>query len=232
MKHTGRIIFSLISIGMAAMLHMYLFRFGPISMWILIATSVWITSSWYVGKYIDKLRFEIQIDSLTNVFNRNAAVSLYRNLTKRMTPGNHMVAIYFIDVDRFKLINDNFGHSVGDAVLRFVAACLQRIDRPGKAVVRWGGDEFVVMVPCKQHQEIAAIYEEIQSSMKSVTRNQQAPIPLTVTVGTSVYPCQGKRLEDLAELADKQMIWSKRQKQSNSNEIAITYKSGAKIRRA
>ncbi|MCG7406854.1 GGDEF domain-containing protein [Paenibacillus sp. ACRRX] len=232
MKLTGRILVSLLSIGMSAVLHMYLFSFGQTSIWMLMVTGVWITSSWYLGKYIDKLRFEIQIDSLTNVFNRKAAIGLYRSLTKRKPAGTHMVAIYFIDVDRFKLINDNYGHSVGDAVLRFVAACLQRIDRPGKAVVRWGGDEFVVMVPCKQSQEIAIIYEEIQSSIKSVTRGLQAPIPLTITVGMSVYPCQGKKLEDLVQISDKQLIWNKRQKQGDLKDVSTTYKSTAKMRRA
>ncbi|MCR8842284.1 GGDEF domain-containing protein [Paenibacillus sp. SC116] len=221
MNHLGQIILGLVSICMVVTLNIYFSTLNQISISLTMISCMFIALSWGLGKYIDMLRYKIEFDSLTNAYSRTVAVKRYRKLMRRAKRTNGAVAVYFIDVDHFKQINDNYGHNTGDKMLRKVADRLLQLRIPEKVVVRWGGDEFVVMVPCQCEHEVWAFYHLMDKSIQSIS--YQGNIQLSLSIGTAVSSHVGarpKQLEQLVELADKQMLWNKRRKKYETTLVS------------
>ncbi|TVX93535.1 GGDEF domain-containing protein [Paenibacillus agilis] len=221
----GQLVLGLISIGIVTAFNLYLFAIDRLSSSFAIVSGIWIVMSWALGKYIDLLRYTITYDSLTSAYSRTVAVKQYRRLLHRAKRKNGAVAIYFIDVDNFKQINDNYGHNIGDKMLSKIADQLLQLRIPEKVVVRWGGDEFVVMVPCQSEHEVEAALHLMNKSIQSI--NQQGTISLSISLGTAVYSHRGshqgarpKQLEQLVDMADKQMLWNKQRKKMNMTVIS------------
>ena len=119
-------------------------------------------------------------DPLTELWNRRAFDDRFQELT---FPGAlHPPAIVMIDVDHFKSINDGFGHEAGDRALIGVARGILSALRPGDFAARYGGDEFVVLLPDTRQDEAARIGERIRSEIESSMTDP----PLTVSIGVSV----------------------------------------------
>jgi diguanylate cyclase (GGDEF)-like protein len=119
-------------------------------------------------------------DPLTELWNRRAFDDRFQELT---FPGAlHPPAIVMIDVDHFKSINDGFGHEAGDRALIGVARGIERALRLGDFAARYGGDEFVMLLPDTGQEEAARIGERIRSGIESSMTDP----PLTVSIGVSV----------------------------------------------
>jgi two-component system cell cycle response regulator len=119
-------------------------------------------------------------DPLTELWNRRAFDDRFQELT---FPGAlHPPAIVMIDVDHFKSINDGFGHEAGDRALIGVARGILSALRPGDFAARYGGDEFVVLLPDTRQDEAARIGERIRSEIEASMTDP----PLTVSIGVSV----------------------------------------------
>jgi diguanylate cyclase (GGDEF)-like protein len=125
------------------------------------------------------------------------------------------VALTMMDITDFKLFNDTYGHAVGDAVLRSVSDCLRHTFRVSDIVARFGGDEFVVMLPDTKHEGAEAICERAVQTIQS--RQLKAPdgsqISIRITCGVSVYPDDGQNAADLLKVADTRLYVAKRQGQ-------------------
>ena len=131
-------------------------------------------------------------DPLTELWNRRAFDDRFQELT---FPGAlHPPAIVMIDVDHFKSINDGFGHEAGDRALVGVARGILSALRPGDFGARYGGDEFVVLLPDTRQAEAARIAERIRSEIATVMTDP----PLTVSVGVSVPGHTDRRRASLA----------------------------------
>ncbi len=133
-------------------------------------------------------------DALTGVGNR-------RMLDDLLTaPGASALAIAFVDVDRFKAVNDDHGHDVGDDVLRRLAAVLRSLCRAGDAVVRYGGDEFVILMA--EDGDVEALARRIRSVVGAVDWGALAPgLRIAVTVGTAAAGPDALGRADAAMLA-------------------------------
>lgn len=133
----------------------------------------------------ERLRFKATHDALTNVGNREDLEHTFRQLAA--LPGAGHLGVLFIDVDRLKEINDRFGHPFGDAVLVEVAHRIQRSTRRGDVVIRYGGDEFVVVVPhVDAVEDLRAVAENIMRAMATPVGAEGSELTVTVSVGAIV----------------------------------------------
>jgi diguanylate cyclase (GGDEF)-like protein len=132
---------------------------------------------------VDRLGYQATHDALTSLPNRVFVESYLQNLLSDRNAG---VAVLFVDIDRFKLVNDSLGHSMGDELLVSVSERLLSTTRPGDVVARVGGDDFVVIVD--QVSDVAAAIEVAERTRLSLVepfRVRDAEIPVSASVGVS-----------------------------------------------
>lgn len=126
---------------------------------------------------------------------------------------NWDLAVMFIDLDRFKLINDTHGHAVGDLVLKAVAQRLEEQVRTGDTVGRYGGDEFLYLLVNPQGKEnIMRIAEDVFSYVSHTMVVDDLVLTITPSIGISVYPADGETSQKLVANADTAMYKAKKSK--------------------
>jgi diguanylate cyclase (GGDEF)-like protein len=145
-------------------------------------------------------------DTLTDLWNRTAFIQL---LEERLAAGGN-IALISIDLDRFKDINDTFGHQAGDAVLREVGSRIKSVIRPEDEVARIGGDEFLVMLVGTNELQTQAVAQRILATFSR-------PFPVNMTnnvcgasIGYAVAPMDGRTLEELFRNADLALYEAKK----------------------
>ena len=151
-------------------------------------------------------------DGLTQLANRAA---LYDSMATALTEGDeHSTALLFIDLDGFKQVNDQYGHLVGDAVLREVANRLGKAVRGDDLVARHGGDEFVVLLrrlPADQAESRAALtMERVVSAVAQPIDTGSVSVTLAASVGVAIHPRDGDSPDALIRRADERMYERKR----------------------
>lgn len=148
-------------------------------------------------------------DGLTGVANHTQLFLLFQPLLARANRFKENLAVLFIDFDHFKSINDNYGHAMGDTMLKKMAECLNTNVRNYDIVARIGGDEFVVVLDnCCQADVLNRAKILLKSINKPVIIDKQK-IPMKASIGISVYPEHGKELTDLLQKADEAMYHAK-----------------------
>jgi diguanylate cyclase (GGDEF)-like protein/PAS domain S-box-containing protein len=126
------------------------------------------------------------------------------------------LAILFLDLDRFKVINDSLGHSLGDRLLQEVAERLQAGVRQGDTVARLGGDEFILLLPgIGRAEDAAKVAEKILETLKFPVRLEDRELFVTASIGISLYPEDGFDVESLIKNADTAMYRAKEQGRDN-----------------
>ena len=151
-------------------------------------------------------------DTLTGLPNR----LLFQDRLERAVTHSHRhgkgLAVLFLDVDRFKVINDSLGHSVGDRLVREVAARLQDCVRESDTVARLGGDEFTVLLPSVgQAVDAAKVACKVLDAIRMPFELDGRELFLTCSLGISVYPDDGRDAETLVKNADAAMYRAKEQ---------------------
>ncbi|MEM7304368.1 MAG: EAL domain-containing protein [Pseudomonadota bacterium] len=160
-----------------------------------------------VEKHVRHLAFT---DALTGLPNRTTLSTHLEGLLSRMRDENEMLAMLFLDLDRFKLVNDTLGHSVGDLLLKAVADRLQRCIRGGDMVARLGGDEFTVIIDrAKSKESIARIAQTICDSLNQPFSFSGQEIFVSTSIGISLYPQDGEDIGELMKHADTAMFRAK-----------------------
>jgi len=155
-------------------------------------------------------------DPLTNLPNRLLFNDRLTLAVAQAHRHNQRLAVLFLDLDRFKVINDSLGHSVGDELLRQVAERIQEHVREGDTVARLGGDEFTLLVPGITAEEDAAkIARKICEAIHDPFWIDGRELFVTTSVGVSVYPSDGHDSETLIRNADSAMYRAKEQGRDN-----------------
>jgi diguanylate cyclase (GGDEF)-like protein len=137
------------------------------------------------------------------------------------------LALLFIDLDRFKVVNDSLGHAAGDALLRAVAERLVAGVRAGDTVARLGGDEFVVLLPGADRSAAVRVAEKIRSALRPVFRLDGHEVVVTSSVGITLFPEHGTTAEMLAKNADVAMYHAKLQGRDAYRLYASAMNAGA-----
>jgi diguanylate cyclase (GGDEF)-like protein len=157
----------------------------------------------------DELLFQIRHDSLTQLPNRDY---LYHHWTDWILRLSNNFDMLFIDLDNFKNINDGFGHKFGDAILIEVAKRLSSFFAKESLVVRQGGDEFIVLMQCKDEQNKEKVLSELIELISQPYQIDNMEFSIGASLGTAQYPKDAKSLETLMSLADTAMYEAKKRK--------------------
>ncbi|KAA9010928.1 putative bifunctional diguanylate cyclase/phosphodiesterase [Niallia endozanthoxylica] len=123
---------------------------------------------------------------------------------------NETVAILFLDLDRFKLINDSFGHSIGDFLLQETAKRLSGCIGDSGIICRQGGDEFLVFLPNTSREKTAKLAKQILHSLQRVTDIKGNELIVTSSIGISLFPEHGEEIDLLLQRADTAMYSAKK----------------------
>jgi diguanylate cyclase (GGDEF)-like protein/PAS domain S-box-containing protein len=155
-------------------------------------------------------------DSLTNLPNRLLFEDRLAHAIAQAKRQNRQLAVLFLDIDRFKNINDSLGHAMGDELLKEVAKRLQNILRDDDTAARLGGDEFTILVEnLEDPSQAAVVASKIQEKFKSPFKIAGRELHVTASIGISIYPEDGKDVADLTKNADAAMYQAKEQGRNN-----------------
>lgn len=149
-------------------------------------------------------------DVLTNLPNRTLLIDRLNHALKRLHRREGLMAVMFLDLDRFKTINDTLGHDMGDRVIKAMAARLRRCVREGDSIARLGGDEFVVVLEdVADRQEIAATAEKLLVSLAKAYTLGEHRLITTASIGIALAPYDGNSVNQLLRNADRAMYRAK-----------------------
>jgi len=161
----------------------------------------------------EALRTQSIKDPLTGLYNRRYLQELLDREIRRATRSSQPLGVLMLDLDHFKNFNDTYGHEAGDAVLRETASLLVRSIRAEDFVCRFGGEEFVVILPTADLRATTSRAERIRSKLRSlmVSYAGQSLGPVTVSIGVAGLPIHGTADKILLQAADAALYRAKRE---------------------
>jgi diguanylate cyclase (GGDEF)-like protein len=159
-------------------------------------------------------------DYLTGAANRRAMARSLRQALHRARRQGHTYAVVLLDVDHFKQVNDAHGHAVGDRVLQDVVACLRRSCRPGDVIARWGGEEFLVLLPDTAGSEAVEVAERMRQRVEGHVFEGVGSV--TVSLGVAVAR-SGEGTREVVGRADAACYGAKR---AGRNRVQVAEPSG------
>jgi diguanylate cyclase (GGDEF)-like protein len=149
-------------------------------------------------------------DELTGLPNRTLLLDHFKQAAARAERQRKQIALLFLDVDGFKNINDTLGHTAGDGLLQQVAARLVACIRTSDTACRYGGDEFVILLPEFEDRAGAiAAAEKVRAHLASPFLINGVVINMTTSVGIAFFPDDGKECSDLIHVSDLAMYRNK-----------------------
>lgn len=163
-------------------------------------------AGYMLGTYVNKLRRMAYHDSLTGVLVNRRFIDKLEQEVQLAKRNQYPVTLLFIDLDNFKDFNDRHGHIRGDQLLCQFADLLQVNVRRQDAVGRWGGEEFVVLLPQTETRVGLGVGERIQKQARSLLSG------VTVSIGVASYPLHAASAKELTEKADTLMYEAKKKK--------------------
>lgn len=195
-------------------------QFGVVlSMFIAISTSL-VTNLFALRSQKKSFRLERQlrafadIDELTQLPRRRRVFELGRRILLRAERVGQPFSVLYIDADHFKSVNDRFGHEAGDRALQLIARHIQDSMRPTDVAGRFGGEEFVVLLPSADQHDAARVAERLR---KRIEEGRQLEVTLTISVGVAQH-ARGEPIERVIRRADTALLDAKG---SGRNRVVI-----------
>ncbi|MDN3516177.1 EAL domain-containing protein [Aquisalimonas lutea] len=156
------------------------------------------------------IRHQAYHDMLTGLPNRALFQDRLRQSLAQARRSQNRAAVLFLDLDRFKMVNDSLGHSFGDRILEQVARRLRECLREGDTLARMGGDEFTVLLPKLEREDSAArVAQKCVGALETPFELDDQEVYLGVSIGIAVYPEHGETMESLVKHADTAMYHAK-----------------------
>ncbi|WP_052948711.1 GGDEF domain-containing protein [Mesobacillus campisalis] len=160
-------------------------------------------------KYEEKLEFLAARDPLTELLNRRSFVeSLQISISEAKVTGE-LVAVLYLDLDRFKMINDTLGHEAGDEILKLFSKRLRKYTREEDVIGRMGGDEFVILLKNDSMVSIKKSVKRIYKAIQSPYQVKGQDFMVTSSIGISIYPTNSENPKKLVQYADKALYDAK-----------------------
>lgn len=170
-----------------------------------------------IASHVDDLTHRVLHDPLTGALNRHALDDRLTHAINRSKRSGYKIALFFVDLNDFKLVNDCYGHEAGDRLLRDITENIRGCLRTSDTVCRYGGDEFVIVIEdIKNEEHLQTVHDIIQSSI-----NEPVPIDATTvikaqaSIGAALYPDHASDAEGLIKAADVAMYIKKKEKKLN-----------------
>jgi diguanylate cyclase (GGDEF)-like protein len=159
----------------------------------------------------ESLRDQSIRDALTGLFNRRYLEETLEREISRSARNGKPIGLMMLDIDHFKQFNDSFGHSGGDALMRELGVLLHTHTRAGDAACRYGGDEFVILLPESSLEVTSLRADEIRQAAHRFSIMHEGSIlsAVTLTIGVALYPTHGVDMDGLVHAADEAMYMAK-----------------------
>ncbi len=157
---------------------------------------------------IKRMAYHDQLTGLPNRYLLNDYLQKYLSLCKRH---NNSLAVMFLDLDDFKMVNDHHGHDTGDALLKEVAIRLENSIREGDVAARLGGDEFIILLKDADESQAAEVAERLITTFNKPFHIKKYVFSISTSIGISMYPHDAQEGELLIQMADAAMYCAKRQ---------------------
>lgn len=149
-------------------------------------------------------------DQLTGLPNRSLLLDRLKQAMARAARQHSQVALLFIDLDKFKQVNDSLGHAMGDALLQLAAHRLTDCVRLDDTACRYGGDEFVVMLPDIDNQDtVNAVMDKLRLALDAPYDLPGTQVKISASIGIAIYRADGQSYKDLIMAADTAMYIAK-----------------------
>ncbi|MBU0924403.1 EAL domain-containing protein [bacterium] len=163
-----------------------------------------------IKKSNEKIEFLAHHDPLTNLPNRLLLKARLDQSIAHANNAKEILAIMFIDIDNFKIINDTYGHSIGDKIINLVASRLKRNLRQDDTISRIGGDEFILVIEnINDIKNIKKIAHKILNDFNEPIKLQEYLFEITISMGITLFPNNGLNTEELIKQADTAMYSAK-----------------------
>lgn len=158
----------------------------------------------------EKIKYFANFDALTQISNRGYLISQLEKQLHRTEKQREHLSVLFFDVDKFKLINDVYGHTSGDKVLQAVASKGSNILGTNDFIGRLGGDEFVILHPFSEVDDTTDIVNRLFQALQEPVNIGKEQVTVTISVGISIFPQDGDDVQKILKCADKAMYQAKR----------------------
>lgn len=157
----------------------------------------------------ERIHWMAHFDSLTELPNRAFFAERSKEAIAQARANNSPLAVIFLDLDRFKHVNDSLGHKVGDALLQDIAKRLRAVVREKDTVARVGGDEFVLLLPGANAQGAARVASKLQEAALQPYQIGHHELNMSPSMGIALFPQDGDNIDDLTQSADVAMYHAK-----------------------
>ncbi|WP_087024252.1 sensor domain-containing diguanylate cyclase [Thaumasiovibrio subtropicus] len=164
--------------------------------------------AYYMYRVSIKHKKLMRLDPLTRLYNRRGFKNIVSPIYDSLIDSEETGAFLLLDIDKFKAVNDNYGHSVGDEVIRSMAEIISSMDREGAVCSRWGGEEFLVFIPNISLNDAFNLAESIRARVET-TRHSQHQLAITISIGLSIS-CGNKLPEWVINQADEALYRAKK----------------------
>ena len=164
----------------------------------------------------ERARQMADIDGLTGVYNRRHLEKRLSTEIERLSRYQHSMAILMVDIDQFKRINDEFGHLLGDEVLRHTSKLMQQHLRKADVVCRYGGEEFAILLPETRGENALQVAEKLRRQVQEYNF-PGVPRSVTISIGVSEFPQHGNSRDELIRAADDALYAAK---QAGRNRVS------------
>jgi len=176
---------------------------------------------YYISQFLDisdlkkaeaEARYQADHDFLTGLPNRRLFHDLLNQALRRARRNEEKMAVLFLDLDNFKLVNDGYGHEAGDQLLLDLSTSLRLILRDSDILCRWGGDEFILALPqIQDRHDGMMVADKLCAFIKDHLKDKYADCRISTSIGIALYPDHGDSADTLIRKADIAMYAAKEQ---------------------